>query len=100
MLTVQDENFDRVEKRRMLLLGIPTFLLVWYVSLRLSLLANVVFMLFSMVPYSYFYMVAYRLSGMADRPVGRWKFYLTVLATQLIVIAGLVLLGRHDTTAR
>ena len=83
----------------MAMLGIPMFFLSLYVSQQLNALASVAFILFSMLPYSYFYMVAYRLYGMADRSNGRWKFYLAVVAIQLAVIAGLVALRRSGAAA-
>jgi hypothetical protein len=83
----------------MLLLGVPTLLLGWYVSLRLSVWASLAFISFSMLPYSYFYTVAYRLCGIAEKPDGRWKFYLAVFAVQVVVIAGLVALRSSEAAA-
>ena len=88
MMIINAAGLDRTEVRRMLLIGIPTFIALLGVAQGMGSLAYIAFFFIAMVPYSYFYSIAYREFAVATKPGRKARFYVAAIAIQLVVIAG------------
>ena len=83
-------ELDRTEARRMMLIGIPTFVTVLVAAQRLGPLAYVAFCFIAMIPYSYLYSMAYRAFAIAEKPSRKAKFYIGAISVQFVAIAGIL----------
>lgn len=81
---------NKRETRRMQLLGTPMLLVVLGCCMRLSTLWSILFVFVALIPYSYFYSMAYMLITARRGSQPGWQFYGGVLLVQFVVIAGLV----------
>jgi|GEM_PF-1516454 len=79
-------GLNKREVRRMLLLGIPWFVTTLICAQSLSAIWFVLFAFVALLPYSYFYVLAYtNVQANIGRPPG-WRFYLGSVVVQLLVI--------------
>jgi len=87
-------GLNKREVRRMLLLGTPWFVTTLICAQSLSSIWFVLFAFVSLLPYSYFYVLAYtNVQANIGRPPG-WRFYLGSVVVQLLVI-GLMWAGAN-----
>ena len=79
-------GLNKREVRRMLLLGIPWFVTTLICAQSLSSIWFVLFAFVALLPYSYFYVLAYtNFQANIGRPPG-WRFYVGSVVAQLLVI--------------
>jgi hypothetical protein len=79
-------GLSKREVRRMLLLGIPWFVTTLFCAQNFSPIWYVLFAFVALLPYSYFYVLAYtNIQAKIGQPPG-WRFYLGAVAVQLLVI--------------
>ncbi|WP_241762689.1 hypothetical protein, partial [Dyella ginsengisoli] len=79
-------GLNKREVRRMLLLGIPWFVTTLICTQSLSSVWLILFAFVALLPYSYFYVLAYtNVQANIGRPPG-WRFYLGSVVVQLLVI--------------
>ena len=79
-------GLNKREVRLMLLLGLPWFITTLVCAQRLSSIWYVLFAFVALLPYSYFYVLAYtNVQAKIGRPPG-WRFYLGAVVAQVLVI--------------
>ena len=83
-------ELSKRETRRMQLLGLPTYILVFVCSSSLGALWAVLFIFVALIPYSFFYSKAYAVVAAASPKPPGWRFYTCVVLVQLAFIAALV----------
>ena len=79
-------GLNKREVRRMLLLGIPWIVTTLICAQSLTPIWFVLFALVALLPYSYFYVLAYTNVQAKTGQLPGWRFYLGSIAVQLLVI--------------
>jgi hypothetical protein len=83
-------EFNKRETRRMQLLGIPMLVVAIVASMHFKPLWCVLFFVVAQIPYSLLYTKAYVVIAARSASPPGWRFYLSVVLIQLLLIAGLI----------